>query len=107
MKKGLIVKCKICEKEIYIPQYRIGRTKFCSFQCKNKNTSLHPIKPKTGRFVECFICKKKVWKYKSRECFKKTFCSRECFRKFDYGGKVELKCKFCGKIYFNYKSQIK
>jgi hypothetical protein len=34
-KAGVVKKCPVCEKEFYVPQYRISTAKYCSVYCMN------------------------------------------------------------------------
>ena len=71
-----VVKCKICNKKFYAkPSWlRYGAGKYCSITCHHKGL-------KTGTYVSCFICKKKIYRSKSkiaRAVSKKYFCSKSC-----------------------------
>lgn len=70
------VRCLICRAEFYAkPSWlKAGFGKYCSVACQRKGQ-------KNGRFVSCFICRKKVYRTqkglrgsKSR----KYFCSKSC-----------------------------
>lgn len=103
LKKGKILACAFCKKQIYCRPSQLSRKRFCSRSCALKNA---PRKPKTGRFQECDFCKKEIWIY-PRDFFRKRhFCSRNCQKSFDYGGKIEVKCLACGSLYKTYVSQI-
>lgn len=70
------VKCKICNKEFYSkPNWiLLGHGKYCSMKCKGEGA-------KSGKIVECFICKKEVYKPKkalSGSKSGKLFCSKSC-----------------------------
>ena len=103
-KKGIIKNCLICNTEVYASPYNSIRRKYCSRACAAVGK---PPKPKTGRYVKCDTCKKDVWIRPSNFYRKKHFCSKKCTNDFDYGGKVELICKICGKPYKTYKSHVK
>lgn len=52
----------------------------------------------------CKICNKK---FESKR--KKNYCSEKCYSKFKYYNikKNELKCEYCGKIFYSYRSDLK
>ena len=69
-------KCKICQKEFYIrpSRLKIGWGKYCSIKCRN-------VSQRTGRYLFCAVCKKKIWKTpKEERCSKsgKFFCNKSC-----------------------------
>lgn len=71
-----IVNCRICNTEFYIkPSHQAkGYGKYCSRKCLAKGQL-------KGKFVECDICSKKVWRApkdlpKSKSG--KYFCSKSC-----------------------------
>ena len=70
------VSCRNCSKHFYKKPSGIkaGEGKYCSMRCKR-------IGQHTGRSVECFICRKEV--YKSGKALRisksgKHFCSKSC-----------------------------
>ena len=70
------VKCKICQTEFYIkPSHqKLGYGKYCSKECLWKSQL-------KGKFVDCYICGKEVWKMPSEingSKSKKYFCSKTC-----------------------------
>jgi hypothetical protein len=71
-----IVSCRICKKEFYAKPSHIhlGYGKYCSNICKREAQ-------KTGKFIECYICNKKVWRTPKdirRSASGYFFCSRKC-----------------------------
>ena len=71
-----IVKCKVCKEEFNAKPHwlKIGFGKFCSKECHHKTL-------KTGKIVNCYICRKPV--YKSGKALsgsksKKYFCNKSC-----------------------------
>lgn len=70
-------KCRICEREFYVKPYllRQGWGKYCSRKCQNKSQ-------KTGRFVICSYCGKKIYRSLNdlqRESRTGTyFCNKSC-----------------------------
>ena len=71
-----IVFCKICNKEFYTKQCYLkhGWGKYCSSECQYKAQ----IK---GKFVNCEICKKKLWRRPRQLNLSKSgkfFCSKSC-----------------------------
>lgn len=71
-----IVYCQICKKDFYSKPSWISRGvgKFCSAKCSH-------ISRKNGKDVECFICKKIVYKplkALKHSKSKKYFCSKSC-----------------------------
>lgn len=71
-KNGKEILCKSCNGKIYLSASRLGRTKYCSFECANKDN--FGFKPKEK---ECVICKEKFTIYTGLKGKKKT-CSDEC-----------------------------
>ena len=70
------------------------------------------FRKKRGKFIACSACKKLHYRSMSRinsirHSGLNYFCSRECRKNFDCGGRVDLKCRICGKDYKTYKSHIK
>lgn len=70
-KEGKIINCKACEKEFYVPKYRIETAKFCSLNCQNHLQYEKYI-------FKCKGCEKEVVASPSRRNYKKQFCSMEC-----------------------------
>jgi len=71
-----IVKCKICNTEFYVKPYHtsLGYGKYCSIKCRSKSQE-------KGKFVECALCSKSVWKMlKALKHSKsgKYFCTKSC-----------------------------
>lgn len=71
-----IVKCKICKNKFYAkPNWlKKGFGKFCSAKCQHLNQ-------RNGRFVDCFICNKLIYRSESdlgHSKSKKYFCSKSC-----------------------------
>ena len=70
------VKCSICKKAIERKQNDIKRYEnvYCSLNCRNKGF-------KTGFFVNCETCNKKLYRTKSqfkKSKSKKFFCNKSC-----------------------------
>lgn len=70
------MQCKICRKRFYTkPSHlKLGYGKFCSPRCQYKGQ-------RTGKFVRCTICAKKIWRTpKDIRCSKsgKFFCNKSC-----------------------------
>jgi len=70
------MKCKTCGNDFYAKPNWIkkGWGKYCSIKCQHESL-------KNGRFVECFLCKKKIYrtlKNLKRSKSKKYFCSKSC-----------------------------
>ena len=70
------VQCKICSKGFYAkPNWlKNGWGKYCSRTCKSEGQ-------KNGKFVECFICAKAVYKTQKElrvSKSKKYFCTKTC-----------------------------
>jgi hypothetical protein len=70
-KNGININCKCCDKEFYVPQYRIKTAKFCSLDCQNHKQYL---KSKHN----CKHCNKEFEDSPSR-VGKRIFCSQECY----------------------------
>lgn len=68
-KKGIYKKCIVCNKEYYVPQYRIKSSKYCSKECQNHGQY-------KGYEKICEGCGKSFYVSNSR--IKKKFCSIEC-----------------------------
>lgn len=73
MKKrnGSIKFCVACDKEFYVPKYRIETAKFCSLECQNHKQY------KKYEF-DCEGCGKHIITSPSRVNYKKRFCSLDC-----------------------------
>lgn len=70
-RKGIIKKCRACDTEFYVPQYRIKTASFCSLTCQNHK--------QYERFIfSCESCGKLQQAPPSRRKEKKKFCSIEC-----------------------------
>lgn len=72
----VIVDCKICNTKFYVkPSWlKIGYGIYCSARCQH-------LARRNGKFVECFTCKKEIYKSKeklSRSKSGKYFCSKSC-----------------------------
>lgn len=70
------VNCKICGQSFYAkPSHvRIGWGKYCSQTCRTEAQLL-------GKKVECFICKKKIYRSRAQIKHSKSgnfFCSKAC-----------------------------
>jgi hypothetical protein len=103
--------CRGCEKKFYVypKQIEIGEGNYCSRQCR-----------KTITIKNCLICGKefKVYQYQIKLGIAK-FCSYKCMGigrrgrhfspKTEFKGepKIDIECKYCHKIFQNYKSQNK
>lgn len=83
------VKCLFCQKDVYVPKYRIETFKFCSRSCKGLNERQN-IK------AFCAICGKEFEHISSR-CKKAKYCSRLCYHHSQIGkGSKEHSCAHCG-----------
>ena len=103
VKRGTIHICK-CGKEFYVRPSKNERAKYCSRRCTNK---WKKSRPKIGKWIPCGFCKKQVWVRPYNFHRKYTFCSFACMKKYDFGGKLKLKCKKCKRQYETYKSHKK
>ena len=70
------VKCKICNVKFYIkPSHlKLGYGKYCSRKCQCKGQL-------KGKFVYCYICKKKIWRTPKALKHSKSgnyFCNKSC-----------------------------
>ena len=70
------VKCKICVKEFYAkPSHqKMGWGKYSSISCQR-------IGSRTGKFLECLICGKKIWRTPKDIRVSKSgkfFCTKSC-----------------------------
>jgi len=68
------VKCKICGQSFYAKPNWLdkGWGKYCSAQCKHEAQ-------KTGKFVKCEVCGKKIWRKQSKYEHSKSgkfFCNK-------------------------------
>lgn len=70
-RSGIIKQCKACNKDFYVPQYRLNTANFCSLICQNHKQY------ETYKFI-CEGCGKKCETSPSRKYHKKKFCSIEC-----------------------------
>lgn len=66
----ILKKCLICEKEFKVIPSR-KNAKYCSKKCKFNGT-------KTGSYLNCDFCGKKIWVYCFQLRHKKHFCSTKC-----------------------------
>lgn len=73
MKKrnGVVLECKACNKEFYVPLYRKDTAKFCSLECQNH-------KQYDKYIFNCVTCGKEVETSPSRRDYRKKFCSHDC-----------------------------
>lgn len=67
-------KCRTCDKEFYVKPYFLkqGWGKYCSSKCQYKGQ-------RTGKFVQCEICGKKIWRtprHIKRSKSQKFFCNK-------------------------------
>jgi hypothetical protein len=83
------IKCLECHKEINIPNWRLGRAKYCSFECSNKHRT---TKKSYHNKRICIGCKKEFFP----TGWYQKFCSRECFTK-SVKKRKRIICKTCGK----------
>ena|SRR3990167_1270432 len=87
--------CKICNKEFYIKARAKEIQKFCSKQCCGQSLKGRKIPKeivektakknrgrKTGKFIYCKRCNKKVYKYPRDLKHSRSFCSFRCFNKY-------------------------
>lgn len=70
------VDCQRCSKEFYVkPNHqRLGYGKYCSRFCTSESL-------KTGKYIPCKICNKKVWrtpKYQKASKSGNFFCGKSC-----------------------------
>ncbi len=70
-RQGSTIKCVACEKDFYVPKYRINTAKFCSIECQNH-------KQYTRYEFSCEACGNKVITSPSRRNYKTRFCSLKC-----------------------------
>jgi len=83
-RRGKIVKCSSCGKEIYRMQCHLKQnvTFYCSYKCMGKG------KVKKHTSLKCNLCGKNyrirpsVYKWANIRGHKNNFCSRECSRKY-------------------------
>lgn len=86
--------CQMCGKTYYNYASRVGRSKYCSDECKYK------VKSK-GKFVTCLGCGKEFW---TRPSMQQKYCSRECFNN---SNRMTFICAVCGKEFTRSKSNAK
>ncbi len=72
----ITVLCKVCGKEFKTKKWLVeqGWSKCCSRKCRNEAQ-------KKGRFVNCYTCRKRIWKFPSAikaSISKKFFCNKSC-----------------------------
>lgn len=70
-KQGEVIKCKCCDKDFYVPKYRVSTASFCSLDCQN-----HRQYKKSKH--KCNQCEKEFIDSPSR-INKRKFCSQECY----------------------------
>jgi len=94
-RSGIMKKCVFCNKEFYVPKYKIkaGKGIYCSKECYNKiiNNTLHK---------SCLFCGKKFISYGSH---KRKFCSKKCH----YNSKKEIRICIVCKTNFEISKSIK
>lgn len=92
-------KCLVCGKDFYVPNWRIGRAKYCSYTCsaKGRTSDKSYDKPRT-----CIGCGKE---FLPSQWYQK-FCNRECFCKSEKKTKV-VKCRTCGKEFMQVRLKQK
>lgn len=94
-RSGKILICKGCNKECYIPKYRIKTFKYCSKACKNKFGCTEQIE------AFCEVCNSPFTHISSR-CNKAKYCSAKCYQKSRIGrGLTEYKCLHCEKPFLD------
>lgn len=91
--------CPVCKK-IFKPKNSLA--KHCSTNCAYKN------RPKKGVWRKCKTCGERFYVLPT---YKKTakYCSRKCQHKglTMKDSKTNLKCKQCGKVYYEYQSYLR
>lgn len=70
-RKGIIKNCNCCNKEFYVPQYRINTAKFCSLFCQNHAQY-------DRKQFNCKQCNKVFTDSPSR--LDRKYCSEECYQ---------------------------
>lgn len=68
-RNGAILNCVVCNKEFYVPQYRLQEAKYCSKDCQNKGQYEYINKVCIGCGKEFKVSNSKV---------KKQYCTIEC-----------------------------
>lgn len=99
-RNGKNIKCKTCKKEFYISGSRIGKKKYCSKECGQKDD--WGFKPKKKK---CIICESEFVIESQLDMCRKT-CSNDCSQinrnnisKKRQSEKVIKKCKTCGESF--------
>lgn len=76
IKKMPILNCKICNSNLYVKPSHLkrGYGKYCSKECAS-------LGRRKGKYINCEICKKEVWKMPKALAHSKSgkyFCSKSC-----------------------------
>lgn len=80
-KTGIIINCKQCNKEVYMPAWRRkkGKNKFCSYDCYWKSKKGIII---NSEIVQCTTCDKEMTQYQyQKKKGKGKTCSWKCAKK--------------------------
>ena len=75
--------CKVCRNVFYVKPSKLakGWGKYCSKACQSRSQ-------RNGKYVECEICKKQIWKTPSdfvHSKSRKFFCTKSCQTKWRDG----------------------
>ena len=73
LRSGKVKVCIACNKDYYVPEYRVLKSKFCSTVCQKYKQ----YEDKRFEF-KCSFCKKLTKDSPSRINAKRKYCSREC-----------------------------
>jgi len=83
--------CEYCGKEFDVPNWRVGRAKYCSYDCSNKGRTTDRAYSKER------ICKKCGKKYFPTQ-WNQRYCGRECFLE-SVKKRKQINCPSCGKVF--------
>lgn len=88
-KNGIHINCAQCGEEFYISNSRIGKTKYCSMDCKKRHASF------LSTHINCEYCNSEFKVYK-HELPRKKFCNSNCRDKFNAVRRsIEMKTYIC------------
>lgn len=100
---GKNIKCEFCNKEKYIPGWRLGIARYCSRACQyasKKRVERIIAKQSAKIFKKCITCDASFLITPSRKDVRLN-CSKSCYYKSE-----EFKTRFSGENNFNWKGGV-
>jgi endogenous inhibitor of DNA gyrase (YacG/DUF329 family) len=105
-KSGKFLKCKSCQKEVYVQAHRVDKFKFCSNLCYAKYLESDENPLRKRKIVICKECNKEIKNIANYS--EKKFCNLQCFGEYQkkrnkevslVKKKIETTCLHCGLTY--------